>query len=71
MRIEKNVHVSNLFGGLVGAGNYNLLIQVREDGTEEVVCASPVPKDGSGQPKLDAFLRVDRKRRAPDDNTRQ
>ena len=71
MRIEKNVHVSNLFTGLPGAGNYNLLIQVREDGTEQVVCASAVPKDGSEQPNLDAFLRVDRKRRAPDDNTRE
>jgi len=71
MRIEKNVHVSGLFMDLLGAGTYNLLIQVREDGTEDVVWAAPVPKDGSEQTNLDAFLRVDRKRRAPDDNTRE
>ena len=77
MRIEKNVRVSGLQAGgnglmgLLDEGTYDLLFQIRKDNTERVVAASLVPKDGSPRPKLDALLRVDRKRRAPDDNTRE
>ena len=77
MRIEKNVRVSGLQAGgnglmdLLDEGTYDLLIQVRQDNTECVVGASLVPNDGSERPMLDALLRVDRTRRAPDDNTRE
>ena len=78
MRIEKNVRVSGLQAGgnglmdLLDEGTYDLLFQVRQDQTERVVAACLVPKDGSERPKIDALLRsVDRKRRAPDDNTRE
>ena len=54
---------------LLDEGTYDLLIQVRQDNTACVVGASLVPKDGSERLMLDALLRVDRTRRAPDDNT--
>ena len=77
MRIEKNVRVSGLQAGgnglmdLLDEGTYDLLFQIRKDNTERVIAASLAPKDSSARTKLDSLLRVDRTRRAPDDNTRE
>jgi len=76
MRVIQHVHTEKPcfpgphgFMDFLGVGTYNVLMEMDADGTERAIAVSPVPKDGTETPWLEAFKCTGRKMHAPDGST--